>query len=156
VHELSHAADDANAAGPKVVAEQLDVGENTAYRAQARYLLGEIMDRSGPSRVWAISQAASKWTELVAFAVAIEARTDLTRFEPVFQSLQRAAPAAARLRADLARWVLTADPANVPVIERTFLAKIRQDYGVLRPEQNQILRDGLGGQSLFDWIKRPI
>lgn len=156
VHELSHAQDDKLAAGPKLGHGDLDRGESSAYRAQAVYLLAEITKRSWRTRFVAISQAASKWTELVAFAMAIEARSDRARLEPVFRAIQTAAPATTRLRQPMANWVLTADAAKLPTIETTFLAMIRTDYKILTPQQNDVIRDGLGGQSLLDWVNRPL
>jgi hypothetical protein len=156
VHELSHAHDDLLAAGPRVRREQVDLGESTAYRTQARYLLDEIGGLSGAARSAAVNEAAGKWTELVAWAMALEVRGDPGRLEPIFRAIQRAARSGTRLRSALATWTLTASPGDLPTVEAAFLATIRNDYGILTPQQNAIIRDGLGGQSLLDWINRPL
>ena len=60
-----------------------DQGELSAYRKQARFLLDTIEPLTGSDRATAISDAASEWQQILALAMALEARADVARFGPI-------------------------------------------------------------------------
>jgi hypothetical protein len=152
VHELQHAADDKAATGPAIVSTARDQHELRAYRRQARFLLDTIDGLSGNDRTNAVSEAGTQWQAILAYAMAIEARSDLARFGPILATINANAVAGAISRQDVTAAL------NLPAarVEAFVLNLIRVGYGMSTPNKRKTLNDGLAGESLLDWINRPL
>jgi hypothetical protein len=150
VHELQHASDDKAAAGPTPVFTARDRHELRAYRRQARFLLDTIEPLSGEDRRNAISDAATQWQQITAYAMALEARADLPAQGPILRSINAAASGGAIS----ARDVTAALSEPEPKVEAFVLKLIQVGYK-MTPATMLSLDDGLSGESLLDWIHRP-
>jgi hypothetical protein len=149
VHELQHAEDD-RAAGPSLTRVTRDQLELRAYRRQARFLLDTIEPLTGTDRTTAISDAASEWQQIIALAMALEARADVARFGPILGAVNRAAVAGALP----ARTVTRALNDPVTQVEAAALQLIQVGYGMTATSRS--LQDGLSGESILDWVKKPM
>jgi hypothetical protein len=147
VHELAHAKDD-KAAGTAVVAAARDQNELRAYRVQARFLLDTIAPLSGDERTNAVDEAATQWQPLTAYAMALEARSDVATFGPILGAVNQAATVGAISRRDLT----AALNMRMADVEAFALRLIRGAYKM--PADPKILQDGLSGESILDWITR--
>jgi hypothetical protein len=157
VHELEHAAQDKAATGPKVQRGKRDESELLAYRKQARFLLdtvGGIGASAGAAmQETAVKQIATIWNPLVLGALILEALSDAARLKPVILRINDAAPATGRAqKADIE----TAFTWNPTRLEVRLLGLIRKEYGITTPSGNVALQEGLSGESVLDWINRPM
>jgi hypothetical protein len=157
VHELEHAAQDKAATGAKVQRGKRDEGELLAYRKQARFLLDTVggIGASGGAAIQetAVKQIATIWNPLVLGALILEALSDAARLKPVILRINDAAPATGRAqKADIE----TAFTWNPTRLEVRLLGLIRKEYGITTPSGNVALQEGLSGESVLDWINRPM
>jgi TetR/AcrR family transcriptional regulator, fatty acid biosynthesis regulator len=152
VHELEHAEQDKAAAGPKIQSADRDRNELYAYRTRCRFRLDTALALTGAARATAVQQAASVWDPLLAYAMALEARTDLSTREPLLRAINATAPAASRTAA---RDISTARTWPEPRVEAFLLGLIRRAYAITTPVQNRVTEEGLGGESILDWNQPP-
>jgi hypothetical protein len=149
VHELRHAEED-KAASPTArpsfpVKNRMEL---RGYRAQARYILEQMVAQSAADRQVSAPQAASTGG-LVLGALVLEGQTNEPRFRHALELIFGAAPAPfTRTPAQLARIVAT-PPAT---IEAAVLQDIDTAYG-LQPGESGVV-EGLAGESLIHWIFR--
>ena len=154
VHELVHAEDD-KAAGnqTRVQHGERDRQELNAYRRQTRFLLDTIEPLRDPDRTTAIANAAKVWNPMLAYAMALEARGEITKYEPIMSAINRAAPAVNQVQPrDLAAALLW----DVDRVESFLLSLIRVAYRIDTPAKNRMIQEGLKGESILDWINRPL
>lgn len=153
VHELKHAEQDKASTGSTVKSIARDRDEMRAYRTHNRYELDSIAALNGAEHAKAIAQVAAEWNEIDAGAMALEARPDPMRLVPTFILINAAAKPGARLADNIIHALLTADEAR---IENALLAAIRLHYGLTSEAKNKMIEDGLRGESILDWINRPM
>jgi hypothetical protein len=151
VHELQHAADDKASTGAAPASTARDQHELRAYRRQARYLLDAIDPLSGGDRQTAVSDASTQWQPMTAYSMALEARADPARDGPILRAINAGAVAGAIGSQDISAALTQPEPRVVAFT----LSLIRAGYGMNTPAQLTVLGDGLAGDSLLDWIKRP-
>ena len=162
VHELTHAEDDKAARGPRVRKTARDMGEVRAYRRQARFLLdtvGALSATGSGAAVQAIAehQIASIWNPLILVALVIEALGDADRLKPVVVRINAAAPRA-RAEKSVIDELFTWGATRLEVRLQTLIRKPKEEggYGISSPEDNRTIQEGLSGESILDWINRPI
>jgi hypothetical protein len=153
VHELKHAEQDKASTGSTVQAIPRDRDEMRAYRTHNRYELDSIVGLNSAERANAITQVAAEWNDIDAGAMALEARSDPARFIPILILINGAAKPSSRLADNVIHALVTADEARV---ENALLAAIRLHYGITTEAKNKMIEDGLRGQSILDWINRPM
>jgi len=149
VHELRHAEED-KAASPTARPSfpTKNMMELRGYRAQARYILAQIVTQPVADQQRSAHQAAAGGS-LVLGALALEGQTDIPRFRHPLELIFGAAPAPfTQTPAQLTR--LLANPAAT--IEAAVLQDIDASYN-LKPGETGVV-EGLAGESLIHWIFR--
>jgi hypothetical protein len=149
IHELRHAEED-KAASPTAapsfpVKNQMEL---RAYRAQAHYILGQMLRQAAPDQARSASEAA-KGGGLVLGALVLEGQTDVARFQPALELVFGAAPAPFTQTPAQVRNTLAVPAAR---IEAAVLQDIDTAYGLTRGEKGVV--EGLAGESLIHWIFR--
>ena len=149
IHELRHAEEDQGvAAGAALQFPAKNRMELRGYRAQAGYLLREVIAAPAADRPRAARSAAGGGS-LVLGAMLLEAMADPARWRPALEPIFAAAPGRlAQTPAQVGR--LLALPAAR--IEAVVLADIDAGYG-LAPGATGVI-DGLSGESTVSWIFR--
>jgi hypothetical protein len=149
IHELRHAEED-KAASPaaKPVFPVKNMMELRAYRAQARYILEQILKQAGPDQARSAREAAAAGG-LALGALMLEGQTNTARFQHPLELVFRAAPAPfTRTPADI-KGILALPPAT---IETAVLKDIEAGYH-LSPGETGVV-EGQAGESLIHWIFR--
>jgi hypothetical protein len=149
IHELRHAEED-KAASPTAapVFPVKNMMELRAYRAQARYILEQILKQTGPDQTRSAREAAAAGS-LALGALVLEAQTDRTRLQRPLELIFGVAPAPlTRTPTDITR-MLGIQPAT---IETAVLQDIDAAYH-LSPGETGVV-EGQAGESLIHWIFR--
>lgn len=149
IHELRHAEED-KAASPTAapVFPVKNMMELRAYRAQAQYILEQILKQAGPDQARSTREAAAAGS-LALGALVLEGQTDRRRFQRPLELIFGAAPAPfTRTPTDITR-ILTIPPAT---IEAAVLQDIDAGYH-LSPGETGVV-EGQAGESLIHWIFR--
>lgn len=149
IHELTHAAQDARAAGDKVQMSDREQAEIEAYRAGARYQLEELADALF-SRGEGVRQVATVMSDPLMIALALEAQADPERFKPVVREInaQLRSPSPAD---DLER----AMRAHHTQLTRLLQKAVQAHYHTQdAPGANDLPVDQHRGEGRFDWVDR--
>ncbi len=146
IHELNHVADDSRTSPGNVGGYVLSMVELDAYRAQARYILDQIVAMpQGDARDEATTKVGAIMKAPLGFALIRESRRDKKRFEPVLLEINQLSPANRKPSlGELATWMAMSDVDLEIEAEKA----IRVLYD-LRPEgkqPNKGLSSGLAGE----------
>jgi hypothetical protein len=150
VHELRHAEED-KGASPTAKPSFPDKNqmELRGYRAQARYILEQMVPKNAADQRLSAQQILATPNALVLGALLLEAQTNQARFRPALEVIFAAAPAPfTQTPAQLTH--LLATPAAT--VEAALLKDIDTAYG-LAPGAVGVV-EGLAGESLVHWISR--
>jgi hypothetical protein len=147
VHELTHAQDDQAAGGGKVQFSPAQQVEAHAYRAQGRYLLGELEATPAAGRAAVLAQVTDSAGALAILGMVIESLGDRRRFGPIV--VAAAAAGTPPVAEHDVQALLNRGPAK---LQADLLARIRAAYAI-DPGHKTAL-DGLAGESLVSWIFR--
>jgi hypothetical protein len=150
IHELRHAQDDkaSPATGRPASVLRKDL-EETAYRAQARYILDQMSGQSAADQTTSATTVAATSGDLVLMAVLIETQSDPTKYQLLATQLFAAAPTGSRLTPAQVAGLLARQPAQL----ESFLQRFIQLIPGMTATATATL-DGLTGESLIHWIHR--
>ncbi len=151
IHELRHAQDD-KAAAPtgKSTSPALLGLEVTAYKAEARYILDQMHGQATAERVRSAKQVGTGAGALQLWGVLIEAKTDLTKYQPLVEEIFAAAPwlpSSARSATGVAK-MLAVSAANLESLLQADILKT----GITSTTTGVI--EGQAGESLIHWVHR--
>jgi hypothetical protein len=149
IHELRHAQDDkaGPATGPPGSGLLKDL-EETAYRAQARYILDQMSGQPTAAQATIATQVSPTAGDLVLLAVLLETFSDPAKYQPSAVQLFAVAPTGSQLT-----------PAQVVgLVRQPAFVKSKLEQGIqgirgMTPTAGATL-DGLTGESMIHWIHR--
>ena len=177
IHELEHASDDKSTQPRHQRATRRDIAEARAYRAGAKFTLERLAklqddaDAASDSGDKKADKAATKAfekavTELVGqygsihiIALALEAHSNLKRFENLVLNVNAAMPVNQQMALDKVMKLLKDQDATVEAELRNQIQdeyKLKTPTGSLDPVKNAGKFDGLSGESVLDSVDFPM
>ncbi len=153
IHEMQHAQDDAAASttGALPLSNRAQL-EARAYRSQARYIYDQLASQEDVnSRTASAIDIADGMahSQPLNVALVLEGQANPTRNRPLYELINRQAPAAAQITPDQINTAFSTPTAR---LETMLLTTIYSSYG-LSPT-SQAPTGGLAGESIMDWINR--
>jgi hypothetical protein len=100
-----------------------------------------------------IAQADRIWNPVIGGAMILEGRENPTVYKPIVDGINCAAPTGLQLKQEVIDQAFAGDKHKV---EAWVTAMIREGYGMKTPESTKGTMDGLSGESILDWINRPL
>jgi hypothetical protein len=140
IHELQHARDDGAATSESTHQAQLDL-EATAFRAEGRYVLEQMLAQAPADRAATAKRLLAQIHELDGLGIIVEAASDRARFAPAMDAITTAAIP------EMANDMTALMNIDSTTLEKIFRDRIASTYG-LAPDQVMLL-DGFVGESIL-------
>jgi hypothetical protein len=150
IHELRHAQEDAGASAtgrPRFV--PLNQMESRAYRAQAAYIYDQLHATPANRRSAATAQIAAGMNDAVLVALFLEGRRNTRRNTPLYRLINAHFSGRRRLQPSQIPGAFAIPAAR---LEARLIATINRIYRITNTTEGGV--DGLGGESLLDWLNR--